>query len=206
MLALTQFERVVYYELGIMKWADIDKDKFKKVQDVVLLSPEPRPNPDPDPEPNPNPNPNHNPNPNPSPKPNPIPIPVPIPNPNPHQVQDVVQQDVGHPLDEALMGDAFKSVKGVIHAALEKAKATVEGYERVTWTQCYLSVTDWFRELAPKPKARATAFLNAVELSTSRKLAELKMPIRLRWEVTSGFAEAQYEWKAVEYAVRQSGL
>ena len=63
-------------------------------------------------------------------------------------------------------------------------------------------VTDWFRELAPKPKARATAFLNAVELSTSQKLAALHMPIRLRWEVTSGYAEAQYEWKAIEYAVR----
>ena len=151
MLALLQFERVVVYELGIMKWADIDKDKFKNVQAVF-------------------------------------------------------QQDVGHPLDEALMGDAFRIVKGVIHTALEKAKATVVGYERVTWTQCYLSVTDWFRELAPKPKAQATAFLNAVELSTSHKLAELNMPIRLRWEVTSGFAEAQYEWKAVEYAVRQSGL
>ena len=57
-----------------------------------------------------------------------------------------------------------------------------------------------------RSQARATAFLNAVELSTSHKLAELGMPIRLRWEVTSGFAEAQYEWKAVEYAVRQSGL
>ena len=42
-----------------------------------------------------------------------------------------------------------------------------------------------------------------MELSTSHKLAELNMPIRLRWEVTSGFAEAQYEWKAVEYAVRE---
>ena len=122
------------------------------------------------------------------------------------QVQDVVQEDVGHPLDEARMGAAFKSVRDVIYAALEKAKEKVAGYERVTWTQCYLSVTDWFRELAPKPKARATAFLNAVELSTSQKLAALHMPIRLRWEVTSGYAEAQYEWKAVEYAVRQSGL
>ena len=121
-------------------------------------------------------------------------------------MQDVVQQDVGHATDEARMGAAFKSVKDVIHAALEKAKEKVAGYERVTWTQCYLSVTDWFRELPPKPKARATAFLNAVELSTSQKLAALNMPIRLRWEVTSGYAEAQYEWKAVEYAVRQSGL
>ena len=58
MLALLQFERVVVYELGVMKWAEIDRDKFKKVQDVV-------------------------------------------------------QQDVGHPLDEALMGDAFRIVKGV---------------------------------------------------------------------------------------------
>ena len=100
-------------------------------------------------------------------------------------MQDVVQQDVGHATDEARMGAAFKSVKSVIHAALEKAKEKVAGYERVTWTQCYLSVTDWFRELAPKPKARATAFLNALELSTSQKLAELNIPIRLRWEVTA---------------------
>ena len=48
---------------------------------------------------------------------------------------------------------------------------------------------------AEVPKARATAFLNAVELRTSQKLAALHMPIRLRWEVTSGYAEAQYEWK-----------
>ena len=149
-LALLQFERVVVYELGIMKWDKIDPE-LKKVQDVV-------------------------------------------------------SQDVGHPLDKEQMGTAFKCVVGAIHAALEKAKTKVEGYDRVTWTECYLSVTGWFRQLAPKPKARATAFLNAVELSTSHKLAELGMPIRLRWEVTSGFAEAQYEWKAVEYAVRQSGL
>ena len=52
-LALLQFKRVVVYELGLMKWANIDKDKFEKVQDVV-------------------------------------------------------QQDVGHPLDERLMGAAFR--------------------------------------------------------------------------------------------------
>ena len=42
------------------------------------------------------------------------------------QVQDVVQQDVGHATDEARMGAAFKSVKDVIHAALEKAKEKEE--------------------------------------------------------------------------------
>ena len=62
-------------------------------------------------------------------------------------------------LQPYVVGVAFRSVVGVIHAALEKAKTEVKGYERVTWTQCYLSVTDWFRELEPKPKARATAFL-----------------------------------------------
>jgi hypothetical protein len=75
-VALLQFERVVVYELGIMKWAEIDKDKFRKVQDVVQRGSNPHPHPH--------------------------------PHPNPKQVQDVVQQDVGHPLDEAHMGAAFK--------------------------------------------------------------------------------------------------
>lgn len=122
------------------------------------------------------------------------------------KVQQVVDQPVGDPLDRNKMGPAFAGVVAAIHEALEKAKAKVDGFARVTWTQCYLSVTDWFRELPSKPKARATAFLNAIELSTSAKLKELEMPIRLRWEVTSGFREAQFEWKAVEYAVRQCGL
>ena len=102
-LALLQFERVVVYELGIMKWDKIDPE-LKKVQDVV-------------------------------------------------------SQDVGHPLDEERMGTAFKCVVGAIHAALEKAKTKVEGYDRVTWTECYLSVSEWFRQLAPRPKARASALL-----------------------------------------------
>ena len=49
-------------------------------------------------------------------------------------------------------------------------------------------------------------FLSALATNINAKLVEIRVPVELEWRAIEATEEAQYEYKAVEYAARVTGL
>ena len=54
-------------------------------------------------------------------------------------------------------------------------------------------MTQWYRNLKEVERAKADAFLNALEANVSDKLAALQVPVRLQWQMIAVDDEAQFE-------------
>ena len=100
-----------------------------------------------------------------------------------------------------VLNDAISSVKSVLN------RDAADKYEKVTWTHCFLGATAWYRMLDASSRARANAFLNALEANITLQLQQPgSLNVRMTWGMVLGHDEAKYEWKAVEYGLRQAYL
>ena len=119
---------------------------------------------------------------------------------------DVFNEDKMTPVFKAMCDQLTEAIKS-IESVLTESSGDPDRYKKVTWTHCFLGATAWYRMLDAKNKARANAFLNALEANVTRKLQEPgSLNVRMTWDMVLGADEAKYEWKAVEYAMRQAYL
>ena len=67
-------------------------------------------------------------------------------------------------------------------AAIAKVQA-LAAFERVTWTDCFLGATAWYRLLDSEERARADVFLNALEANVTAQLVESGLNVRMKWDM-----------------------
>lgn len=76
-------------------------------------------------------------------------------------------------------------------------------FERTKWLHCMIGVTAWYRQLSEDDKTRAGAYINALRADLQAMLSLECMELEVQWNMISAEMEAQHEFKAVEYAMRE---
>ena len=119
--------------------------------------------------------------------------------------KDIFMWEPGDALDESKMTPVFKALCDEFADAIDKAKKLPE-FERVTWTDCFIGATAWYRLLNHQERAKANVFLNALEANVTAQLIDKGLNVRMKWDMLKGEEEARCEWKAVEYAMREATI
>ena len=114
--------------------------------------------------------------------------------------------------DPSTMTAGFRTITKTFGGGIDELQA-FDWFEQVEWTDAFIGATEWYRKLIDDSEkdgsergAKATAFLDDLAAWLTDKLNRESIMQRVRVERISAENEAQYEYRAVEYAVKRSGL
>ena len=114
--------------------------------------------------------------------------------------------------DPSTMTVGFRTITKTFGDAIDQLQ-NFPWFEKVEWTDAFIGATEWYRKLIDDSAkdgsdrgAKATAFLDDLAAWLTEKLNKESIMQRVRVEKISAENEAQYEYRAVEYAVKRSGL
>ena len=96
---------------------------------------------------------------------------------------------------------AFAKISESLSDAAEEL-VIKDWFQNVTWTHGFLGATEWYRKLTEDKKQCANRFIGELLRGFSAKLKRKGLELEMRWSMINGTMEAQYEYKAVEYARR----
>ena len=111
----------------------------------------------------------------------------------------------GDPLKAHQMTPGFRTVTEKLHDALDKVQDAL-WFKEARITDLFLGATSWARTLGKEDRETVNAFLDALLQNLTERLKQCDVrPDRAWYETVAADNEAQYEHKAVEYAVECSG-
>ena len=118
----------------------------------------------------------------------------------------VAVMGAGDPHDTSKMTAEFREITSKLSEGFEVLRGS-EWFPRVEFTQCFIGATAWYRNLesGEARHAAATTFLDDLKANLQALLTASNIKAPVTWSCISEDDEAQYEFKAVEYATKCAG-
>ena len=118
----------------------------------------------------------------------------------------VAVMGAGDPHDTSKMTAEFREITSKLSEGFEVLRGS-EWFPRVEFSQCFIGATAWYRKLESDEAkhAAATTFLDDLKANLQALLTASNIKAPVTWSCISEDDEAQYEFKAVEYATKCAG-